>query len=152
MGGKKSSWLRGAGLAAITGSRTALGPALVCRSAVKSAPLRACAYVASALELVGDKLPRTPNRTAPLGLVLRIVSGAGVVRALVRRGRRRERGSSAGALLLGAAAAVLGAFAGLRLRVALTRRLGGGPRASAIAGAIEDAALLLIGTRLAPTR
>jgi hypothetical protein len=54
--------------------------------------------------------------------------------------------------VLGAAAAVLGAFAGLRLRLALTRHLGGGPRASAIAGAIEDAALVMIGTRLATVR
>src|SRR4051794_26533548 len=123
---KTSSLLRGVGLAAITGSRTALGPALICRSAVKSGPLRAATCVASALELIGDKLPRTPNRTAPLGLVLRIVSGAGVARALLGRRGRRARGATGGALLLGAAAAVLGAFAGLRLRLALTRRLGGG--------------------------
>src|SRR3954453_11238470 len=113
---KTSSLLRGVGLAAITGSRTALGPALVCRSAVRSAPLRAGAYLLSALELIGDKLPRTPKRTAPLGLALRIVSGAGVVRALLRRRDRREPAAVAVALVVGAAAAVLGAFAGLRLR------------------------------------
>ena len=150
MAGNKGSWLRGAGLAAITGCRTALGPALVCRRDLRSAPLRSAVFVASALELIGDKLPRTPPRTAALGLGLRILSGAGVARALL--GRRRGRAATAGALLLGAAVAVASAFAGLRLRLALTRRLGGGVRANAIAGAVEDAALLLVGTRLASAR
>ncbi len=146
MADETRSWLRGVGLAAITGCRTALGPALVCRRTARSAPLRAGATVASALELIGDKLPWTPDRTAPLGLALRIVSGAGVARALLRR---RGRAAAAGALALGAAAAVLAAFVGLRLRRALTRRLGGGARASALAGVLEDAALVALGTRLA---
>ena len=59
----------------------------------------------AALELIGDKLPRTPNRTAPLGLALRIVSGAGVARAMLD-GRGRGRAAAAGALALGAAAAI----------------------------------------------
>jgi hypothetical protein len=50
---------------------------------------------------------------------------------------------------LAAGAAVAAAFAGLPLRRALTRLLGGGRLGSALAGAVEDAALLAIGTRVA---
>jgi len=144
----QTRWLRAAGMAGITGSRTALGPALAVRRSGRSGWPRASVYLMAALELLGDKLPRTPNRTAPIGLALRIVSGAGVARMMLD-GRGRGRAAAAGALLLGAAAAIAAAFAGLRLRQALTRRLGGGATANAVAGTIEDAALLLIGTRLA---
>lgn len=144
----QTRWLRAAGMAGITGSRTALGPALAVRRSGRSGWPRASVYLMAALELLGDKLPRTPNRTAPIGLALRIVSGAGVARMMLD-GRGRGRAAAAGALLLGAAAAFAAAFAGLRLRQALTRRLGGGATANAVAGTIEDAALLLIGTRLA---
>jgi uncharacterized membrane protein len=139
------SWLQAAGLAAITGGRTALGPALVCRVLPRTPASRRRATVLAVLELLGDKLPRVPNRTAPIGLAFRIVNGARVVRAL-----RPGRGAvTVAALALGAAAAVAGAFVGLRLRRALTRRLGGGALANAVAGAIEDAGLLLLGSRLA---
>ena len=140
------SWLRAAALAAITGGRTTLGPALVARRSARPAWLRAAAYLAAAAELIGDKLPRVPNRTAPVGLAFRIVSGACVARALLRR---RGHTAAVGALALGAAAAIASAFGGLRLRLALTRRLGGGARANALAGAIEDVALLAVGRRLA---
>jgi uncharacterized membrane protein len=138
------SWLRGAGLAAITGARTALGPALISRSVGRTDAARRRAYRMAALELLADKLPRMPDRTAPIGLAWRIVNGARV--ALAIAGRRRR--ATPGALVLGAAAAVAGAFVGLRLRRALTRVLGGGALANAVAGAIEDAALLVIGNRL----
>jgi len=142
----QTRWLRAAGMAGITGSRTALGPALAVRRSGGSGWRRGSVYLMAALELIGDKLPRTPNRTAPIGLALRIVSGAGVARAMLDG---RGRAAAAGALGLGAAAAILGAFVGLRLRRGLTRRLGGGALANAFAGTIEDAALLLIGSRLA---
>ena len=142
----QTRWLRAAGMAGITGSRTALGPALAVRRSGRTGWQRASVYAMAALELMGDKLPRTPNRTAPIGLALRVVSGAGVARMMLGG---RGRAAAAGALGLGAAAAILGAFVGLRLRRALTRRLGGGALANVVAGTIEDAALLLIGTRLA---
>jgi len=144
----QTRWLRAAGMAGITGSRTALGPALAVRRSGGSGWRRASVYLMAALELLGDKLPRTPNRTAPLGLALRMASAAGVALALRRR---RGRAAAAGALTaIGVGCAVAGAFAGLRLRRALTRRLGGGPWASAAAGALEDAALIAVGRRLAP--
>jgi uncharacterized membrane protein len=140
------SWLRAAALAAVTGGRTTLGPALVARRKARRGWLRAAAYLAAAAELIGDKLPRTPNRTAPVGLAFRVVSGACVARALLRR---HGRAAALGALALGATVAIASAFAGLRLRLALTRRLGGGAAANAVAGTIEDAALLAVGRKLA---
>jgi uncharacterized membrane protein len=141
-----SRWLRIAGLGAITGSRTTLGPALAVRASGRRPLARAVVYLMAAAELIGDKLPTTPRRTAPLGLGLRVASAAGVALALRRR---RSRAAAAGALALGLAGALAGAFGGLRLRLALTRRLGGGRWANAAAGAIEDAALIALGSRLA---
>jgi uncharacterized membrane protein len=139
-------WWRIAGLAALAGARTLVTPALVSRTKVRRGPLRAAAYLLAAIELVGDKLPRTPNRTAPLSLAMRLLTGAGIARALVRR---RRGSAGVGAAMLGAACAGLGAFVGLPLRRALTRRLGGGQRANVLAGTIEDAALIAVGSRLA---
>jgi uncharacterized membrane protein len=140
-------WLAACGVAALTGARTTLGPALLSWRRARRRPLGAAVYLMALVELIGDKLPRTPNRTAPLGLGLRIASAAGVARALVRA---RGPAVTAAALALGAAGAVAGAFAGLRLRLALTRRLGGGALANAIAGAIEDGAVIAIARRLVP--
>jgi uncharacterized membrane protein len=139
-----SPWLCAVGLAAITGSRNALGPRLAAGRA--SRPLRALATAFAALELIADKLPFAPARTAPIWLATRAVAGAGVARALVRR---RGRSAARGAAVLGAAVAVASAFAGLRIRLALTKRFGGGRIANAFCGALEDAALLAVGTRLA---
>jgi uncharacterized membrane protein len=143
------SWWRSAGLAAITGSRTALGPALAARIARSPTRLRAATAVMAALELIFDKLPRVPARTSLGGLAFRIPSAIGV--ALMTR-PRRGRGAALGALALGVAGALFGAFAGLRLRLALTRRIGGGTLANAVAGALEDAALLALGRRLSERR
>jgi len=139
------SWLRAAGLGWVTGSRLFLGPALVARHA-RRGWLRRLAYLAAAFELLADKTPFLPNRTEARSLAGRIVSGAGVARRVLRA---RGRDVAAGALAVGAAAAIAGAVVGLRFRLALTRRLGGGQLASAIAGAIEDGALISVGRRLA---
>ncbi len=63
-------------------------------------------------ELVGDKLPRTPDRTEPGSLAGRAVSGAigGVVLA-----RRAGRGPVSAAVL-GAVAAIAGSFLGIGWR------------------------------------
>ena len=71
--------------------------------------------VLAVLELVNDKLPKTPSRIAPLGLILRILFGgfAGVALAL-------SGGSSLTvAGIAGAAGAIAGAFAGYNIRQAL---------------------------------
>jgi uncharacterized membrane protein len=70
------------------------------------------------LELVGDKLPKTPARTEPLGLIARAVFGALCGVALA---------TSAGQnifvpALLGLGGAITGTFAGYNARKALVQR------------------------------
>ena len=64
------------------------------------------------MELIADKLPRTPARTAPLGLSARIVLGClGGVALATSTG-----GSLLGAAIVGIAGAAVGTFAGYRIR------------------------------------
>ena len=70
-------------------------------------------------ELIFDKLPNTPSRTAPPGLIARIVTGA-FTGACVSLGGGRSAYVGAG---LGAAGGVVGAFAGYHARAWLVRSL-----------------------------
>jgi len=72
------------------------------------------------VELVADKLPKTPNRTSPPGLIARIVMG-GLTGACVAAGG--EQGAVLGTAL-GAAGGVLGCFGGLQARTGLVKALG----------------------------
>ena len=63
-------------------------------------------------EYVGDKLPRTPARTAPGPLISRLVFG-GLIGALVATALT---GSAVEGAFLGVIGAALGAFAGFHLR------------------------------------
>ena len=63
-------------------------------------------------ELIGDKLPMTPNRTAVFPLVARVCFG-GLVGALAATGLQ---GSAIEGIFLGAVSAVAGAFLGFNLR------------------------------------
>lgn len=60
-------------------------------------------------EYIGDKLPNTPNRTAPLGLVGRLTLG-GLVGAVVATALRRPIIGGIAFGLLGAAAGTYGGF------------------------------------------
>ena len=71
-------------------------------------------------ELVVDKLPKTPNRTAPLGLSARLVTG-GVCGACVAAAG--GHGAFVGGLL-GALGGVVGCFGGYHARQRLVRALG----------------------------
>jgi len=71
-------------------------------------------------ELVADKLPGTPSRTAPPGLIARIVMG-GMAGACVAAGG--SQGIIAGALL-GTIGGIVGCFAGYRARTGLVQALG----------------------------
>jgi uncharacterized membrane protein len=71
-------------------------------------------------ELVADKLPNTPNRTSPIGLIARIVTG-GVAGACVAAGG--GQGALPGALL-GAVGGVVGCFGGYQARTRLVKALG----------------------------
>ena len=63
-------------------------------------------------ELIGDKLPRTPKRTAPAPLLVRIVSG-GFCGACLFLSAHQSLGIGA---ILGAIGAIIGAFAGYEVR------------------------------------
>lgn len=84
---------------------------------VFSTPLGRGVLVASAVgELIGDKLPKTPNRISPTGLVGRIASGALAGAALGTTGKRDLRIEGA---VLGGIGAVVGSFVGWGVRKAV---------------------------------
>ncbi len=94
--------------------------------------------LAAAGELIGDKLPFTPSRLAPLPLAGRIGFGGAAGALLARR--------SGGSALLGAAAgaagSLLGAFGGYQARVFAGRATG---VADPVWGAAEDVVAVSIG-------
>ena len=75
--------------------------------------------VLAAGELVGDKLPQTPNRIAPFPLLARVVFGGlcGAIAAAALRGPGLE------GVLLGILGAAIGAFVGFMVRKSLTTNL-----------------------------
>lgn len=72
------------------------------------------------VELVADKRPGSPNRTAPPGLIARIVMGALTGACLAAGG---GQGTPAGALL-GAVGGIAGCFGGYQARTRLVKALG----------------------------
>jgi uncharacterized membrane protein len=70
-------------------------------------------------ELVADQLPSTPSRTAPAGLIARIVLGGLSGAAVAAAGGQ----SAVVGLVAGAAGGVSGAFAGYSVRTRLVRAL-----------------------------
>jgi len=70
-------------------------------------------------ELIIDKLPNTPNRTAPPGLIARIVTG-GLTGACVSLGGGKSAFVGAGLGLFGG---IVGCFAGYHARARLVRFL-----------------------------
>jgi uncharacterized membrane protein len=83
-------------------------------------------------ELVVDKLPSTPNRTQPVALAIRAVTG-GFAGAILWASRER---SAAFGAVLGATGAIAGAFVGYETRRRLRKKLRVGDSAIAVA---EDA-------------
>jgi uncharacterized membrane protein len=71
-------------------------------------------------ELVVDKLPKTPNRTAPGPLFVRVVVG-GLVGAIVAAGLN---GSEFEGVILGVGGALIGAFGGFLVRREIVLQLG----------------------------
>ena len=70
-------------------------------------------------ELILDKLPNTPNRTAPPGLIARIVTG-GLTGACVSLGGGRSALVGAG---LGVIGGIVGCFGGYQVRARLVKFL-----------------------------
>ena len=71
-------------------------------------------------EFVGDKLPNTPNRTAPVALFGRLALGS-LVGAIVATAFRRP---IVGGIAMGAAGAAAGTYGGFYLRKGLTEGTG----------------------------
>ncbi|WP_257462057.1 DUF4126 family protein [Archangium lipolyticum] len=152
---ERSGVLAAAGLGAVAGMRTFSAPAILSilftreGGAVqdrlgKALSSKAGGRTLSVLalgELVGDKLPNIPVRTAPPALAGRILSGALVGAALARR----DKQPLLGPVLLGAAAAVASSYAFSALRRFATHRL---HIPNVVAGLLEDALVAMAGTRL----
>ena len=88
-------------------------------SVIGSTPAVAIFTVLALLELVADKLPNTPNRTAPRGLIARIVTG-GLTGACVAAGAAQRPFIG----VLGAVGGVVGCFGGYQARTRLVKALG----------------------------
>jgi uncharacterized membrane protein len=117
----------------VAGLRSMMAPAIVCAAAylqwvhLAGTPL---AFMTSRVtlsvftflaicELIVDKLPQTPSRTAPTGLVARAVTGGLSGAALAASGGK----SLVAGALLGAAGGVGGAFAGYEIRKGLVTQM-----------------------------
>lgn len=87
---------------------------------IGSLPAVAIFTLLAIVELVADKLPQTPSRTAPLGLIARIVMG-GLTGACVAAAG--GQGIFLGAVL-GAVGGVAGCFIGYKARTGLVKALG----------------------------
>jgi uncharacterized membrane protein len=88
-------------------------------SLIGSLPAAATFTVIALAELVADKLPQTPSRTAPPGLIARIVMGGLTGACIADAG---TQGVLFGALL-GAAGGLVGCFAGYKARTGLVKKL-----------------------------
>jgi uncharacterized membrane protein len=122
------------GLGIVAGLRSMTPPAVVAWAArlghleLTATPLAwlgsgvaAWLFAAAALgELVADKLPFTPNRTAVGPFLGRLLTGALAGGALVTG----HGGSLAGGAVAGVAGAIVGTFGGYRARTSLVRALG----------------------------
>ena len=95
---------------------------------------------AAAGEFIGDKLPNTPDRTAPLGLVGRLALGA-TVGAVVATAFRRP---VINGVAMGAVGAAVGTYGGFYLRKGLTKGTGMADLPVAISG---DAASIALAVR-----
>ncbi|RKH23114.1 DUF4126 domain-containing protein [Corallococcus sp. CA041A] len=92
-------------------------------------------------ELVGDKSPKTPARTALPVLTGRILSGA-ITGAAVSR---KRKGAKLGFALVGAAAAIASSYVFYGFRRLLTQKL---RVPNVAAGLVEDGLALALGSRL----
>jgi uncharacterized membrane protein len=89
-------------------------------SLIGSLPAVVILTVLAIVELVADKLPKTPSRTSPPGLIARILTG-GITGACVAAAGGEGAHLGAG---LGAIGGVVGCFAGFQARTRLVKALG----------------------------
>jgi uncharacterized membrane protein len=140
--------LRAAALGAATGSRSTAGVTAIAltsgpgdhgavASRLGARPGTVGTSLAAAAELVADKLPGTPSRLAPQGLLPRLALSATSAAAMAHR----ERADATLPTLVGLGSAVAASVLGVRLRAAAARRFGS-DKPGALA---EDAAAVLLG-------
>jgi uncharacterized membrane protein len=89
-------------------------------SLIGSVPALIILTLLAATELVADKLPKTPNRTAAPGLIARMVTG-GIAGACIAVAG--AQGVFPGAVL-GVAGGLVGTFVGYHARTQMVKRLG----------------------------
>ena len=89
-------------------------------SLIGSLPALVILSLLAVTELILDKLPNTPNRTAPPGLIARIVTG-GLTGACVSLGGGKTALVGAG---LGVVGGIVGCFGGYEARAWLVKSLG----------------------------
>ena len=145
---------RAIALGGVAGLRSLLAPALLSSKMARKHPDSAAGKLSVALseppvamtlkalsagELIGDKLPNTPSRIAPLPLAARALSGALVGGAVFGTARRP---TWIGALL-GATAAVGAAYGGYHLRKLADEKLS---LPDPVIALVEDAIAVGIGT------
>ncbi|HET7477946.1 MAG TPA: DUF4126 family protein [Rubrobacteraceae bacterium] len=143
-------------LGAIGGLRSMSAPAMVSRAIADgrldnlegtpfamlgSRPVPTILRVLQVGELLGDKLPMTPSRTAALSLLGRMASGAIAGTTLFAA---EDRSPAVGGII-GAGAAVAAAFAGEQLRALVGEKTG---VPDPVVALVEDGVVLLGGPRL----
>jgi len=104
--------LRALGLGAATGLRTMAAP-----TAMFGGEGNAVVLLGALGELVVDKLPATPSRTRPIGLLARTVAAGFACAALAKRANE----DAAEAVLIGVTGALSAAFLGAAYRRAVAR-------------------------------
>jgi uncharacterized membrane protein len=143
-----STLLRAAALGAATGSRSTAGIAAIAftsgpdepggvASRLGSRRSTVVSGLAAAGELVADKLPGTPSRLAPAGLLPRAALGATSAAAMAQR----DKADPVLPALVGLASAAAASVLGVRLRAASAHRFGS-DKPGAFA---EDALTALLG-------
>ena len=109
-------YARALGIGAVAGLRSATAPASTLFTHDRR--LARIARAAALGELIADKLPFIPARTAFPSLALRVAIGGVCGDAVARR----QHASRAGGIALGALGAVAGTYLGYALRSWVTRR------------------------------
>jgi uncharacterized membrane protein len=127
---RKASWQDAVGgsvlLGAASGLRSQIGVAVIAVRSDPSLPpifrqpwTRRISVAAAVGELIGDKLPNTPSRLEPPGIIGRLVLGA-LAASLYAQTRRAPWPAAAG---IGAASAIVAAKVGHDLRAQAAKRV-----------------------------
>ena len=155
----KNKFWQTLGLATLAGMRSMSAPAFLSASLVRhnspqlgdsflrfmQQPITAkILAVLAGAEIIGDKLPDTPDRTAPNVLIGRATSGALIGATLYKS----QKGSVFSGALIGSLTAIASTYATLPLRKKLIEVLD----QPVLAGAIEDAVVIAAGMAITKAR